>query len=413
MSTIYQKPYVQIANSLIANLKIKYYNGELYVYNNGLYTNDISILEREILKIDSNTSKHFRNEILEYIRIKKSEEHTIVSNEYINFKNGLFNIKNKKLISHTDTVFSINQINANYTDNNYINNDVESFLNDITSNFKSRKEAILQIIGYCMTSNVDFQKALFFYGATAENGKSTLLEVISHLIEKRNICHVSIHDLQQGKFYASEIKGKLLNTVPELPRSSLNTVEIFKGIVTGDSLSVEEKYKPRYEIKPYAKHIFTANELPQVADTTNGFYRRLNILKFDAQFTDYQKKNFNIERLLTNEAIDYLAKISLKSYLNLLETRHFANEEESNRIIALYKNDNDSTIAYLNSSDFLDFINSNYMFERDSLYNNYTNFCSNYEKREPDGKIIFYNKIRDSKLFTETIIHGKDYFKKI
>ena len=51
MSTIYQKPYVQIANSLISNFKIKYYNGELYVYNNGLYTNDISILEREILKI--------------------------------------------------------------------------------------------------------------------------------------------------------------------------------------------------------------------------------------------------------------------------------------------------------------------------------------------------------------------------
>lgn len=47
-------------------------------------------------------------------------------------------------------------------------------------------------------------------------------------------------------------------TVAELPRTKLDSVELFEAVVTGDSLSVEKKYKDRYTITPYAKHIFTA-----------------------------------------------------------------------------------------------------------------------------------------------------------
>lgn len=409
--TFQEKPFVQIANLLIDNLKIKYYNNELYVYNNGLYINDISILEREILKLNPNTTKHFRNEILEYIRIKKSEDNTEISKKYINFKNFLFDIENKQIISHTPDVFTINQINAEYITNEYINNDVDSFLNDITSNNPNRKETILQIIGYCMTSNTEFQKAFIFYGPTAGNGKSTLIDIISHLIGKSNICHVSIHDLQRGRFYASEMKNKLLNTVSELPRTNLDTVELFKGTITGDELAVEEKHKSRYTIKPYSKHIFSANELPSVEDTTNGFYRRLNILKFDAHFTDEAQKNFKIEKLLNTNAINYLAKISLQAYLKLLDTRLFANEDESNELINIYKSKNNPIFSYLNSNHFKTFIANNYIFPRYQIYEEYKKYCSNYLGVEYTGKIAFYNKIRESNLFEEIIIHGTDCFK--
>lgn len=390
------------------NLNIKYFNGDLYIYNNGLYINDISILEREILNLDSNTTKHLRNEILEYIRIKKSEDISEVSRKYINFKNFLFDIDNKKVMSHTPDVFTINQINADFTEKKYINSDVDSFLNDISSNNPNRKETILQIIGYCMTSSTEFQKAFIFYGPTAGNGKSTLIDIISHLIGKANICHVSIHDLQRGRFYGSEMKNKLLNTVSELPRTNLDTVELFKGTITGDELAVEEKHKCRYTIKPYSKHIFSANELPSVEDTSNGFYRRLNILKFDAHFTDEAQKNFKIEKLLTEDAINYLAKISLHSYLKLLDTRIFANEIESNEIITIYKSRNNPIFAYLNSTYFRDFLNSIYFHTLSSneLYENFKQYCLNYLGIEPIGKINFYTKIRESDLFEELTCHG-------
>ena len=78
-----------------------------------------------------------------------------------------------------------------------------------------------------------------------------------------------------------EINQKLLNLVPELPATKIKDVSTFKGIVTGDEISAEIKYKSRQTIVPYAKHVFTTNCLPQVNDPTNGFYRRLNIVMFD------------------------------------------------------------------------------------------------------------------------------------
>lgn len=406
------KIHVQIGNELTKRYFIKNFNGNLYIYNNGLYTDDLSILERAILKLNPNITKRTREEIFSYIKIIKSEENISASKDFINFKNCLYDIKKHQVLSHTPNIFTINQINAKYCNHNIFNADVEKFLNDITSNNPVKRKAILEIIGYSMTSSVDFQKAFVFYGKTAENGKSTLLEIILNLIGKENTCHVTIHELQKGKFYASEIRGKLLNTVAELPRTKLDSVELFKAIVTGDSLSVEEKYKSRYSITPYAKHIFTANELPKISDTSNGFYRRLNILEFDASFTDNQKRNFDISRLLNENALNYLAKISLEAYIELLDRRHFSNEVESEEIIRQYKNQNNSVNEYLyNSSYFEIFIHNNTMFTRKSLYNNYLDYCATSGNKIIDGKIAFYEQIRDTKLFEDLTINGIHYFK--
>ena len=400
-----------IGDKLMQQIKIKCYNKNLYIYDNGVYTHDDSKIEREILNINENATKSLRNEIFEYIRIKKSNEILNPINNYINFKNGLYDIENKKFIPHTPEIFAINQINANYLEKNCINADVEKFLNDITESDPIKKQTILQIIGYSMTTNVEFQKAFVFYGPSAENGKSTLIQILSNLVGKKNISHVTIHDLQRGRFYAAEIENKLLNTVTELPRNNLNSVELFKSIVTGDSISVENKYENRHKITPYAKHIFTTNELPSVGDTSNGYYRRLNILPFSAHFTDKQKKNFDLNKLLTQNSIDYLAFISINAYLEMLETRHFANEEESNKIIMSYKKDNDSVSKYLyDSVHFMRTRNENNLIPKKSLYADYLNFCSDFNYA-PVGRTTFYNKAKGSNLFSMPTIRGTRYFR--
>ena len=407
--------HVQIGDTLLESLHIKLYNTDLYVYQNGVYIKDISIIEREILSLNENTTKNTRKEVLEYIKIKLSGDNVAVNKQYINFKNCLYDVQNKKILQHTPSIFSLNQINANYIDSDYIDADVEKFLNEITSYNSVRKKTILQIIGYSMTSNTDFQKAFIFYGESAENGKSTLLDVISHLIGEDNISHITIHNLQNGKYYASELKNKLLNSVAELPRNRLDSVEVFKSVVTGDSISVEEKYKDRYTIKPYAKHIFTANELPIIDDKTNGFIRRLNIVNFDANFTLEPKKSFDINKLLTSRALNYLARISINAYIELLDSMHFANEEESNKLIEDYKKgeNNTSFYSYLDSNFFNDFIKNyiNFRIPKNSLYENYIRYCQLNNYATILGRNVFYDKIIKSNLFSENIINGIRYFK--
>lgn len=406
--------HVKIAKVVCKTLYIQYYNEGLYIYKNGVYTNDISILELEIIKVYRNATRNIMKEVLHHIETIKKSNIIEPDKNFINFKNGLYDLKNKKLIKHTPKIFTLNQINASYIANPPTNNDILNFFNDITSNNSERKKALLQIIGYCFTLGVELQKAFIFYGETAENGKSTLLEIINRLIGRENISHVSIHELQKSRFCSSELKNKLLNCVSELPRNNLDSVEVFKAVVTGDVMSVEEKFKKRYEIRPYAKHIFTSNELPSVSDTTYGFYRRINIIKFDAKFSEEQKNNFNINNILTDDAINYLARISLEAYLELIEERHFANEEESNNLIEEYKKKNDSFFYYINDSiNFEKFMenNKNDTFRKSSLYENYITFCNTLHIKNIDGRSTFYKKIRQTNIFDEVTIHGIDCFK--
>ena len=395
-----EKQLYDIAEDIWLDRNVKFYKENFYIYDCGVYVLENGRIEEIIYGINRSLEKSKRREILEYLKILGRERQTDRYDNYINFQNGIFDLDSKKFIKHSPDIFMLNQINCDYVENANPNEDIEKFLNDITSNIESRKKAILQIIGYSMTTSVELQKAFIFYGKSAENGKSVLVELISNLIGEENTCHVSIHELQGGRFYASELTNKLLNVVAELPRNHLKSVEVFKSIVTGDKMSVEQKYKDRYSIKPYAKNIFTANELPRVEDTTEGFYRRLNILLFEAKFSDEAKKKFNKRKLFTQEALEYLASISVKAYLELLESdsRDFANEEESNKVLDTYRKDNNSVLSFIASNQIQEMLQKGQKIDRPEFYQEYKVWCSD-NGYKAKGRNKFYTEVEETKLF--------------
>lgn len=399
--------HVIVARKMMECMHIKFYKGNFYYFDDGVYVLDDGLLEKAMLSIEQSLKKNTRKEILEYIRIYTQVKEIENNDNYINFPNGILDLKSKTLIEHNPDLFMINQINAEYNENAEFNEDIENFLNDITCNNAERKKAILQVIGYCMTTSIALQKAFIFYGKTAGNGKSVLVKVITNLIGYDNCSHVSIHELQNGRFYGAEITNKLLNVVSELPRDHLKSVDIFKSIVTGDAMSVEQKYKDRYRIKPYAKNIFTANELPRVSDKTEGFFRRLHIILFEAQFTDEQKDNFDESKLLTKEAMQYLASQSVKAYLELINTvgKKFANIEESNKVVDTYRMDNNSILSFLNSEEIKDLLESGQAIYRPELYRKYKIWCADCGYKEL-RRMEFYREIENSDLITLKLLNG-------
>lgn len=402
----------EVAEDIVDTYNVKFYKENFYIYDNGVYREDDGLIEELIYKLNRELKKSQRKEILEYIKLISRVRKTKELNNYINFKNGIFDVKSKTLLDHSPDLFLLNQVNAKYIENAPYNADVDKFLDDVTSGNTARKKTILEIIGYSMTTSVELQKSFIFYGKSAENGKSTLVYIIEVLIGEENTCHVSIHELQ-GRFYASELTNKLLNVVAELPRNHLKSVEVFKSITTGDAMSVEQKYKDRVKIKPYAKSIFTANELPRVNDTTEGFYRRLQIVLFEAKFTNEQKKNFNKRKLITHEALDYLANISVKAYLELLDsnTRNFTNEEESQKVLDTYRKDNNSVLSFLNSDNVKDMFKNEQRIATTELFTQYKVwFQENLYKAK--GRNNFLAEVKETKLFENKLYDGYDYFRR-
>ena len=405
-----QSIHVCVGDTMLQTLSLALYNERIHIYYEGVFKQNEQLLQWYMLNLNNNITERTRNEITKYLKIKLGVNKFEIAHNFITFNNCLYDIKNKRDLPHSNKIFTVNKLNANYNKNVTINNDIEVFLNDITCNNQNRKTAILQIIGYCMTTSVALQKAFVFYGKTAENGKSVLLEVISKLLGKENICSVSIHELQNGRFFTDELDNKLLNAVAELPRTYLNSIEVFKAVVTGDNLSAEAKFQKRRMITPYAKHIFTTNELPKISDTTEALYRRLNILNFEAHFTEDEKRNFDKSKLLTPEAIDYLAYISLQEYLSLIHTRQFANEEESNSIIGTYRKDNNSIWAYLDDSEAVrNAFRGTDIIKKKELYSLYQQWCYS-AGYEPKGRNKFYTEVAELQIFDSKVFNGYDCY---
>ena len=320
----------------------------------------------------------------------------------------MFDLNKKKFYEHTSDFFSINQIDTNYNPNAKKIQAVDDFLDKISSFKAHRKQAILEMIGYSMTTSINIQKVFILYGETARNGKSTLSNVITKLIGKNNISNISLKDMTKNTFATFGIKGKLLNIGAEMTETFLDDMSTFKMFSTGDNLSVEEKFKSRHTISPYAKFIFIANELPSVSDKTNAFYRRLHVIPLETTFTDKDSKNFNIKDILCTDALEYLAKISLDAYMSMDNV--FSNYEESEKIIDKYKLESNSILSFIKDEETIrDLTKEGKNITAKTVYNYYRDFCI-ANKYLYIGRNKFYSEIEKTGFITPNYVNNQKHY---
>ncbi len=400
----------EVAKKIIKSNDLAVFENEICIYENGVYKRNEETLYRKIIEILPTANTYFRKEVYNYLLLIVPKKYINKESGIINFKNGLFDVNTKEFKEHTPNFFSINQLDVDLNLTAEPVEAIDNVLNKLSCNIPKRKQAILEMIGYSMTTSVKFQKAFVLYGKTAGNGKSTLINIISDMIGKSNIGYVTLDDLSNNKFASSGIKGKLLDIGSEMTKEYLKDVSAFKQWITGDELEVEEKFKAKQTINPYAKFIFNANELPKVADKTNGFYRRLHIIPFEAKFTKEDNRSFKFSELVTQQALEYLAKISLEAYLNM--KLDFANYEESDAEVEQYKVENNNVLTFLNDKEYmLSYINTGTSTKRKTeVYGYYKQYCKENEFK-PMGKKVFYEEIKKSGLVAEGLYDGYDVFK--
>jgi len=112
-------------------------------------------------------------------------------------------------------------------------------------------------------------------GAT---GKSTFLNVIGSLFDKRAQCSIGPQYWGQEYFLAG-LAGKRLNVVGELDEKALPS-GAFKTVTGLDLLSARHPTHRPFWFRCEAAHFFNSNVLPGTTDRTDAFFRRWRILRF-------------------------------------------------------------------------------------------------------------------------------------
>lgn len=142
------------------------------------------------------------------------------------------------------------------------------------------------------------------------------------------------------------------------------------------------------------------NNLPKLEGIDDeGYYRRMFILPFEKKFSKDEVNNFDKDKILTPEALDYLANISLREYLKIMNNKNLSYLKESNNIILEYRKSNNSAKEFLQDELIIDEI-----FEFDNkvlktaMYDKYIKWCLEHN---------FFTKKRAE--FYEQVLSNPEY----
>lgn len=127
--------------------------------------------------------------------------------------------------------------------------------------------------------NTTFQRSLLLVGA-GENGKSVYLSLATALIGRDNISTRTLHELAENRFAAADLFGKLANISADISATELREVDLFKRLTGEDRITAERKYSPAFDFTPYARLLFSGQEVPPSHDASHAYQRRWMVLRF-------------------------------------------------------------------------------------------------------------------------------------
>lgn len=273
------------AKHLKSNNNIIKVDNQICMYSNGYYAQNTKIIETEMINQISRLNATKRKEVLQYLELI-CENTKRASAEYICFNNGIYNITTGELKEFGPQYIVTNKVLWNYKADAYCEV-TDKTLNKLACGDVGIRLLLEEVIGYCFYTRNELGKAFMLTG-DGSNGKSTFLTMIKTIIGLDNIASLDLKELGE-RFKNSQLVGKLVNIGDDIGEEFIIDTSIFKKLVTGERMTVEQKGKDPYQFNNYSKLLFSANKIPRMKDSTGAVKRRLVIIPFDAKFSPEMK----------------------------------------------------------------------------------------------------------------------------
>ena len=314
----------------------------------------------------------------------------------LNLKNGLLDLRTFELKKHTPKFLSTIQLPVEYDPNARS----ELWEKVVREDLYPEDVSLLQeAFGYALYPENVAQKMFIFLGE-GSNGKSLVLHVLEALIGKDHVANVSPQDLENNRFAVSQLFGKLVNIYPDLPSFALQSTGKLKALISGDSLTIEEKFKKPFSFRNRAKFFFSANVLPKVSDNTRAFYRRIVIINFPKTFDESTADPTLPEKLTNEKELSGILNWSLEGLKRLMQNGfRFSYNKSVEEIEELYTRASDPVKAFLEEETVED---PNAWIVKQDLYQAYVDYVKKHKLMSPLSPTTFFrNLLKYRKLATE------------
>ena len=348
-------------------------NNQLHIYKDGIYVPGKTAIEAVMIQHIPTLNRTKRTEVLEYLNISIQDNISSNDADWIAFENGVYNIFDNTFSEFSPEHIITNKIRWNYNPGAY-SKAADEMLNRVSCDDPQIRLLLEEMIGYCFYRRNELRKAFILTG-DGSNGKSTFLAVIQSLLGEENIASLDLKELGD-RFKTAEMVGKLANIGDDISDEFIGNSAIFKKLVTGERVSVEQKGRDPFEFNNYSKLVFSANDIPRIKDKSGAVLDRLVIVPFNAKFT-VDKTGFksNIRRDLVGHAdvMEYLINLGISGLKRILEKQQFTVSTKVQDELDDYRQRNNPILGFIRECEDEDFKIENEPTSK--VYKRYQEYC--------------------------------------
>lgn len=264
--------------------------------------------------------------------------------DLINFKNGVLDRKNKKLLPHSadygftamlETEYDPNAENPHFTDSAGEDWDIETWMSGLSDD-PSVVDVLWETVAACMRPGVRWNKTPWLYSTTGANGKGSLCELIRTVIGPTSTASLTVKDFGSD-FMTSQLLNTTCVVTDENPVGTvIDQVSSFKAAVTGDIFTVNRKYHDPMRMSYQGIILQCMNSMPIVRDRTGSFYRRQLFIPMEKSFAHIDKPEIKSKFLTDEQVCRYVAKRCMD-----MQFEAFSNPSACAAVLEEYKTMND------------------------------------------------------------------------
>jgi P4 family phage/plasmid primase-like protien len=159
---------------------------------------------------------------------------------------------------------------------------------------------------------------LFGYGS---NGKSVFTDTVTALHGTRNVSNVPLSLMIKNQFALSDLEGKDVNIDAELSSATIYDTAILKKLTGRQPMRIERKKQHAYDTKLHTKLWFSANKIPQTADNSDAYYRRMSVISFPHKFEGQIADPDLSKKLTTEEELSGIFNVLMIALRRILHNR--------------------------------------------------------------------------------------------
>ena len=320
-----------------------------YDFNEGIYTEQEAFINRAIANLEYRFDSDKYRRVYKYLKTQLPFLPRLEHKYLIAVNNGIFNIKTKEFKPFSPQYFITSKEGTNYNTNAIKNYepmreifDIDKWLNSIACDNPEIVKLYWEILAEAINPNHTREKMVILYGE-GNNGKGTFQTLITNLIGLKNISTLTPHDFS-GEFKLEMLQGKVCNIGDDISNKYLDDMSNLMSIVTGDPVTVNRKGKSIITARFKILNIFSANRLPRVRNKSQGTYRRLLIVPFNADFNgQIQDRRIKDEFLNDKTVLEYV----LYKTLHMEYFENFTIPKVSEELLEEYKENNDYLYSFL------------------------------------------------------------------